>query len=263
MPDAEFLETYPLYRRKTFAIGPTMVQLPKVQINMDCGRCKAVRTFAMVNEYWQAFGVVNSNIAGEIVEAKYLCVSCRAFKRYFALQVAEDRASITKVGQTPAWSVAANADVSQMLGDHRTYLQKGLISESQGYGIGAFAYYRRIVEETIDELLSDVERLIPESERDAFTVALGKAKQTRVTAEKIELVQDLLPAILRPDGMNPLSLLHGVLSEGLHADTDERCLELAANVREILTFLASQVATASREARSFTEKMRTLLQKRT
>ena len=25
-------------------------------------------------------------------------------------------------------------------------LKKGLINESQGYGIGAFAYYRRIVE---------------------------------------------------------------------------------------------------------------------
>lgn len=262
MPDAEFLETYPLYRKRPHAVGPTMDKIPKVQINMECGRCEAVRTFVMVNEYWEGFGVINANATGEVVQAKYVCVSCRAFKRYFALQIATDRMSITKVGQMPAWSVAANADVSKMLGEHRSHLQKGLISESQGYGIGAFAYYRRIVEETIDALLSDVETLIPESEREAFTAALGKAKQTRVTAEKIELVQDLLPAILRPDGMNPLSLLHGVLSEGLHADSDERCLELAAEVREILAFLASQVATASREARSFTEKMRTLLQKR-
>lgn len=262
MPSAEFLETYPLYRRFKFSVPETLDSLKKVQINMHCQKCGDTRTFAMVNEYWQGFEWANYLAKGEIVHLKYLCVSCREFKRSFFVQLAEDRSSITKVGQMPAWSVKVDADVSLMLGSHQSYLQKGMISESQGYGIGAFAYYRRIVEETIDGLLADVEQLIPESERATFSAALARTKLTRVTSEKIELVQDLLPPILRPDNMNPLSLLHGVLSEGLHADSDERCLALAAEVREILAFLATQIATASRSSSAFTAKMRSLLEKR-
>lgn len=149
-----------------------------------------------------------------------------------------------------------------MLGSHKDYLIKGLVCESQSYGIAAFSYYRRIVEEIIDGLLEEIGGLISDDEKAAYDAALSEVKATRIAAEKIELVKDLLPPILRPEGMNPLALLHGVLSEGLHANTDERCLELAVEVREILTFLASQVAATSAASRSFTERMRTLLDKR-
>ena len=94
------------------------------------------------------------------------------------------------------------------------------------------------------------------------TTALAATKKTRVTSEKIELVKDILPAVLRPNGMNPLSLLHGVLSEGLHADDDEKCLDLAVEIREILTFLASQVAASKLAAQSFSDGMRSLLDKK-
>ncbi len=62
--------------------------------------------------------------------------------------------------------------------------------------------------------------------------------------------------------MNPLSLLHGVLSEGLHAESDERCLELAVEAREIIVFLATQVAESKSAAKSFTDRMHTLLDKK-
>jgi hypothetical protein len=149
-----------------------------------------------------------------------------------------------------------------MLGDHKEYLTKGLACESQSYGIAALSYYRRIVEEIIDTLLDEIGTMISEEEREAYALALTDVKKTRITSEKIELVKYLLPPVLRPDGMNPLALLHGILSDGLHAQSDERCLELAVEVREILTFLASQVATANAASRSFTAKMRSLLEKR-
>lgn len=194
--------------------------------------------------------------------ATYRCLSCEEFRRHFVISIAEDLNSITKVGQYPAWSVKPDSDVSQMLGSHKDYLIKGLVCESQSYGIAAFSYYRRIVEEIIDGLLEEIGGLISDDEKAAYDAALSEVKATRIAAEKIELVKDLLPPILRPEGMNPLALLHGVLSEGLHANTDERCLELAVEVREILTFLASQVAATSAASRSFTERMRTLLDKR-
>ena len=75
------------------------------------------------------------------------------------------------------------------------------------------------------------------AELNQYLEALERTKKTTVTQEKIDLVKDLLPPILRPDGMNPLSTLHSTLSEGLHQESDERCIELAAEVRETLEFV--------------------------
>ena len=167
-----------------------------------------------------------------------------------------------KIGQFPAWEIEPDETISLMLGEHADYYKKGLVCESQGYGIGAFAYYRRIVEEIIDQLLSEIADLLAGSDRESYLIALEKTKQTRVTQEKIDLVKDLLPPILRPAGMNPLGVLHHALSEGLHAESDERCIELAASIRQIIVFLAHQVAASRAASRTFTESMRKLLEKK-
>jgi hypothetical protein len=167
-----------------------------------------------------------------------------------------------KVGQFPAWEVVGEPNIEKLLGVHSTYYKKGLTCESQGYGIGAFGYYRRIVEETIDEMLNEIADLISGDDLDKYNDALAKAKATIVTAEKIELVKDLLPPILRPEGMNPLSVLHSALSEGLHAESDDECLEFAQHCREVLVFLVNQVAASKETAKSFTTSMRRLLDKK-
>ena len=136
-------------------------------------------------------------------------------------------------------------------------------SESiQGYGIGSFGYYRRIVEEIIDGLLDEVSHLLAGEALTQYQEALEKTKQTTVTQEKIDLVKDLLPPILRPEGMNPLATLHSALSEGLHADSDETCLEYAGTCREVLVFLTSQVVASKATGKSFTASMRKLLEKK-
>ncbi|MDW7709045.1 MAG: hypothetical protein SCH98_01125, partial [Deferrisomatales bacterium] len=144
----------------------------------------------------------------------------------------------------------------------RELLKKGLVCESQGYGIAAFAYYRRIVEETIDSLLAEIADLIEGPDRALYLSALEQTKRTIVAQEKISLVKNLLPPILRPDGMNPLGVLHSVLSGGLHAETDENCMQDAATVREVLVFLVNQVAASKAAAKTFTAGMRRLLEKK-
>ena len=62
--------------------------------------------------------------------------------------------------------------------------------------------------------------------------------------------------------MNPLGILHSELSEGLHADTDENCLEIATHVREILTFLVNQVIQSKSSASKFTDSMKAILDKK-
>lgn len=137
-----------------------------------------------------------------------------------------------------------------------------MVCESQGYGIGAYAYYRRIIESIIDSLLDSIADLIVEGEKQRYLKALEKTKKTTIAQEKIDLVKDLLPEILRPDGMNPLNLLHTTLSEGLHAKTDDECLEIAGSIREILIFFVNRILQTKQTSKKFTTSMRKLLDKK-
>ena len=110
--------------------------------------------------------------------------------------------------------------------------------------------------------MSDIAELIPSEEREAYNKALEKAKRTPVAQDKIRLVKDLLPEVLKPDNVNPLSILHDILSEGLHSEPDEECLELAANVRDALVFLVNQVLERKARAAEFTKSMRKLLDRK-
>lgn len=262
MPNREFLETYPLYRKLPLQIHEELNAIPKVPIKMGCGKCGNDQTFLMINEYYERRPYLNYPSKGEIVYLEYNCAGCGEFDRNFLVKISNDGSSVMKVGQFPAWETKGNSTVERILGTHRTYLTRGLICESQGYGIAAFSYYRRIVEEIIDRLLDQIEGLLSGPELETYRVALAKTKTTRVTAEKIDLVKDLLPPVLRPDEMNPLRVLHETLSQGLHAESDEVCLESAEIVREVVVFLATQIESAAVAKKTFTSGMRTLLERK-
>jgi hypothetical protein len=263
MPNKEFIELYPLYRKfRVQSLPPTMDSLPKVRINMLCRNCKSRQTFAMTNEYWEVSRVVNTPLPGLISRILYGCTHCQSFERAFFVKFDPDGKWMMKVGQFPAWEIEGDLNLERLLGKHSDYYSKGLICESQGYGIGAFGYYRRIVEEIIDALLDEISHLLAGEDLKKYQEALQQTKQTIVAQDKIVLVKELLPAILRPDGMNPLLVLHSSLSEGLHADSDESCLEYAGACREVLVFLVTQVASSRATSRGFTESMRKILDRK-
>jgi hypothetical protein len=263
MPNKEFLEEYPLYRKfKVAELPQTTNKLAKVRLNMDCPTCQSDQTFAMTNEFWENHDYSNYPVKGLVFRTVYLCTHCQIFERVFYIATDEESKWLMKVGQYPAWEIHGNPLINKLLGKHADNYKKGLVCESQSYGIGAYGYYRRIIEETIDEMLDEISQLLVGDEHSIFSEALVKTKKTVVTQEKIDLVKDLLPAILRPNGMNPLSVLHSSLSEGLHAASDEACLEQAVVIREVLIFLVNQVAASKAAAKSFTDGMRKLLEKK-
>jgi hypothetical protein len=263
MPDKEFLETYPLYRKlKIEWLPATLDILPKININMPCPKCASNQTFLMANEYFEAAAYMNFPSAGAGLRLEYLCTHCQKFKRLFFVKIDDNGKWLMKIGQYPAWEVKAEPNVERLLGKHAAYFKRGLVCESQGYGIGAFGYYRRIIEEIIDDLLDEIRDLLSGEELSNYQRALAQTKKTTVTQDKIDLVKELLPEILRPGGMNPLSVLHSTLSEGLHAESDEACLEYAEACRKILVFLVNQVAASKETSKEFTESMKKLLDKK-
>ena len=259
MPNCKFLEEYPLYRKFKMDLPEVETQLEKPAIHMHCPVCGSEQTFN-ADSFVFTSGVVLRKCVQKV---PYRCASCGEFDRVFLLKFDPEENYVMKVGQEPPWDISLDRDLEKMLGDHADYYKKGLICESQSYGIGAFSYYRRVVEEIIDELLDEIADLMTGGERDRYLEALEQTKKTKITHDKIDLVKDLLPPILRPNEMNPLSVLHDVLSQGLHRESDEHCIELAMTVREALVFLVNQVAASRAAAASFTESMRKLLDRRT
>jgi hypothetical protein len=243
-------------------VPSTLGGLSLTAIKMYCNNCHSDQTYNMTNKYWEDYAIINSNSSNCVVRAIYCCASCKKDKYTFYIKIDSELNYVQKIGQNPPWEIKMDKGLEKSLHSHASTFKKGLVCESQNYGIGAFAYYRRIVEEVIDELLTSIADLIQDNEKEKYLKALEETKKTRVTQEKIELVKDLLPDILRPDGLNPLGVLHSKLSEGLHAESDEECLEVAHSIREIMTFLINQVIKSKESSKAFTESMRKILDKK-
>ena len=167
-----------------------------------------------------------------------------------------------KIGQYPDWNIEMDKELEKMLGEHTKYYKRGLICESQSYGIGAYAYFRRITEDVIDELLESILDLVEEDEKEQYIGRLEDVKKEKIAEKKINLVKDLLPKSLQVDGMNPLKELYEVLSQGIHNETDEECMEKAEAIRGILVFLVNQVIRTKKDKKSFTEGMKKILVKK-
>ncbi len=60
-------------------------------------------------------------------------------------------------------------------------------------------------------------------------------------------IKDAVPRELMLHGQNPLLLLHSALSHGLHDGTDEGCLELAQDIRTVLTELTERISSILRD----------------
>jgi len=278
MANKKFLEEYSLYKKfksdlkylHNVKSGIAQKNIPKPAIHMYCAVCQSDQTFNMVNEYYEdTFSSQNDIINGQVKKLDYICSACerglRIFLIHFSTEKIDDKQTqivFEKVGQIPAWSIDMDKQLERELGEHSELYRRGLICESQGYGIGAFAYYRRITETMIDHLLDSITDLLEGEEKEKYEAALIETKKTTITQEKIDLVKDLLPVSLRPDGMNPLSTLHSALSEGLHAEEDENCLDYAEEIRRVLIYLVNQVERSKTSSKLFTESMRKILDKR-
>jgi hypothetical protein len=155
---------------------------------------------------------------------------------------------VIKFGEWPPFGPHVPSRVISLIREDRELFLAGRRAESQGMGIGAFAYYRRVVENQKIKIINEIIRVAqkikapPEAIKELETAR----DETRFTAA-IESIKDAIPQVLLINGQNPLTLLHKALSKGLHAQSDEECLQLATSIRTILTELAERLGQALKE----------------
>lgn len=178
---------------------------------------------------------------------EYNCNHCGSnwhhFAMMFILNGKSDFLVSIKVGQWPGFGPPLKDNLLALVGSDRELFLQGRRCENQGLGVGAFAYYRRVVENQRSRILSEIIRIARKIELDPSDIAsLESARNETQFSRSIELARDAFPqSLLLDGGHNPLTLLHTALSEGLHAQDDATCLEYATASRAVLSDLADRI----------------------
>jgi hypothetical protein len=130
------------------AVGGTgsslRLQTPEIELHCDNEICNGVRRFQCKEDHY-IYGSVDFKFV------TYVCKNCGESQKTFALAVAPHANRISgqvqKLGEFPPFGPPTPSRVMKLVGEDRELFLKGRRAELHGLGIGAFAYYRRVVEE--------------------------------------------------------------------------------------------------------------------
>ncbi len=278
-PLRRFFEEYPLYR--TFDSGTSSDPLddnfeyPSAQFY--CEQCKDERTFNGFDEFQSHRKMIWEVRSTEKTHCKrresmsngwlahYLCAACKEFIYSFFIKADQEEDGnnpntirLRKAGQFPRFQDRIEKGLRKALGKNVELFEKGMASESFGFGIGAYSYYRRVVEDIISGLLEQISQFINEKEKPDYDEALKKVRATKDTTSKIDCVKHLLPDSLQPSGQNPLKIIHSALSEGLHGQSEDVCLSTAAKLRAALSYLVQEIPKRKNEAAEFEKSLKVI-----
>jgi hypothetical protein len=103
-----------------------------------------------------------------------------------------------------------------------------------------------VVESHKDQILDEVIKVAKKVSPD-MVPTLEKAKAEHQFAKAMDDVKGAIPQALLINGFNPLTLLHSALSDGVHAKTDQECLQYAHDVRLVLAELAERIGQALKD----------------
>jgi hypothetical protein len=223
----------------------TQPKMTVPELRLYCQQCDGERTFR--SDATNGLSKETANVAF----TRYLCGDCREYTKSFALlmTIGEEQAGVAyKYGEHPPFGVPVPNKVLRLFGEDRDNFLKGRQCENQGLGVGAFAYYRRVVENHKNEIFDEIIKVCETVGASQGLIGeLARAKKEPLFTKAIEQIKTALPQGLLISGHNPLLALHNALSIGLHNESDARCLEAARDVRLVLTDLIEKMSLLRQE----------------
>lgn len=193
----------------------------------------------------------------------YRCRLCMSTSKTFAIRARhignQSDGEVEKMGEMPSFGPPIPARLNEILKDDRELFFKGRRAESQGMGIGAFSYYRRVVENRKNSLIDQIIKVAERTNISPETIEILKsAKEETQFQRSIESIKDAIPEALEINGENPLTLLYRPLSGGLHDWSEDECLEEARSIRIVLTELCERVGQALKDQSELDEAVKRL-----
>ena len=217
------------------------------EIEIECPVCNGKRFFKKTNSESKY-----SSFDGYSLETiLYTCKNCNQSQKIFTIKYKQSElekdakfipGTIIKLGEYPPFGDSIPAKVMTLVGKERDFFLKGRRCENQSLGIGAYAYYRRIVENQKDKLIDEIIKVCKKlGKQESLIEDLEKAKNETQFSKAVDSIKEELPTSLYIEGQNPLKLLHKAVSKGIHNMTDEECLQYAESIRIILFELTERI----------------------
>ncbi len=200
----------------------------------------------------------------------YRCSDCQQQVKIFSVYLAPSEASddggaqVYKFGEYPNFGIPVPNKVLKLFdGEDAENFKKGRRCESQGLGIGAFAYYRRVVENHKNDIFEQIIRVCKKlNVAEDLVAELEDAKKETQFLRSIESIKAALPQGLLIEGHNPLTALHGALSGGLHNESDAECLKNARDIRLVLAALVERISLLKEDNSELSSAVQRLIAKR-
>ena len=247
----EFLAAGPLYTRHDVAVvGSVQVKKLPSTIELYCSICGKVQTFEVTNP-------IGESDRGWCQTEQYRCRNCRRqLQKYMYIWNDND---FWKVGQSPELLEQLDSQLEKGLGDAAKLYRKALRARSFGFGIGALAYLRRIVEDSTDELL----QLLKDDQWNSWTdeqrAEFEKAITTYRYSEKIDYAaHKVLPKEAFASGKNSFATLHDVTSNGIHGRTEQECIDIFDNCNFVFSMTFKMLYQHKQERAVFMKELSAL-----
>lgn len=240
----------------TDRLGVPQMRIPEIELH--CAQCNGLRFFASANS-----GIHLGELSPVDTYLYYTCRNCRRTLKKFSIGAGYDKDakkwSVFKYGEEPAFGPPTPARAITLIGADRDQFLKGRRCENQGLGVGAFVYYRRVVENQKNRIFDEIIRVSQHLGAEEQLIAdLEAAKKETQFTKAVDTIKHALPQSLLVNGHNPLSLLHSALSEGVHELADAQCLDLASSVRIVLIELADRLSQAMKDEAELNEAVKKL-----
>lgn len=249
----DFLVNKEIYSKSQFECALTSYQkaLGLSKVDIYCSNCCEMRTFQTTRNLASG-GVatgslqrgneptINSKV-NETLVFEFICLSCEMQRKTYLLNLKYDHGDlyIEKVGEYPRKPMVKEPTLEKFFKKDKDNYRKAEACLTHGYGVAAFAYYRRIIEANINELIDLIRSDVKIT--DETKAELDKLHKASRMSENIEVANKALPEYLIQNGINPLGQIYKILSEGVHTLPDEKCLEKADIVRNCLLYLVKEI----------------------
>jgi hypothetical protein len=249
VPPGQVVHVYDVAQQNGGGYPSVILQRPDVTLYCETqGTCEGDRQFTSTTRLDATGNDWHNNFI------TYVCRNCSSKQKLYALRYKvwlKDGiyvAMMFKYGELPNFGPPTPAKLTRLLGTDKELFLKGRRAENQGMGIAAFAYYRRVIESQKDAIFDEIIRVSKGISADqAIITRLENAKKQVQFSSAVEELGDGVPAQLLINGHNPLTLMHGALSEGLHAKTDDECLTLATDLRIVLADFVERMSQAMKD----------------
>ena len=253
------LQAWPLYRVFQYTGADEVIVLP-INISLYCGNCKQETLWATSHYHGE------DNRSG-FTSKQFKCRNCgvRTIAYYFYWRKEEQHTEFFKVGQYPELEEVVSPELHGALPPEDLKMYKNALRlRNFNLGIAAVAYMRRVVENRMNDMLEVLHEAARAHNLPAEVLARHEEmKKERRFSIKIDYAGDLLPQNIRPDGHpNPMAVLHELASEGLHAKSDEECVDIFDECRQTFEYVFGRMRVETKQANAFVKGMAKLAEKR-